>query len=56
VLIGTKEQQIARIGNSVCPQVAEALARANVVADDDAAPAPRRRRSKRVVRDDGAAA
>ena len=29
VLEGTKAQQIARIGNSVCPQVAEAIVRAN---------------------------
>lgn len=30
VLEGTKEQQIARIGNSVCPQVAAAIVRANI--------------------------
>lgn len=30
VLTGTKEQQIARIGNSVCPDVAEALVRAQL--------------------------
>jgi DNA (cytosine-5)-methyltransferase 1 len=29
VLTGNKAQQIARIGNSVCPPVAEALVRAN---------------------------
>ena len=29
-LIGTKEQQIARIGNSVCPDVVRALISANV--------------------------
>ena len=28
VLVGTKEQQTARIGNSVCPQLSEAIARA----------------------------
>lgn len=31
VLTGTKTQQIARIGNSVCPQVAAAMVRANYV-------------------------
>jgi DNA (cytosine-5)-methyltransferase 1 len=30
ILEGTKADQIARIGNSVCPPVAEALVRANV--------------------------
>jgi len=30
VLTGTKSEQVARIGNSVCPPVAEALVRANV--------------------------
>jgi len=30
VLEGTKAQQIARIGNSVCPQVAAAIVRANI--------------------------
>jgi len=30
VIEGTKAQQIARIGNSVCPQIAEALVRANL--------------------------
>ena len=30
-LAGTKAAQIARIGNMVCPDVAEALVRANVV-------------------------
>jgi DNA (cytosine-5)-methyltransferase 1 len=32
ILEGTKADQIARIGNSVCPPVAEALVRANVAA------------------------
>lgn len=31
VLLGTAEQQVAGIGNSVCPEVAEALVKANVV-------------------------
>jgi len=31
VLTGTKSQQVAKIGNSVCPPVAEALVRANLV-------------------------
>ena len=35
VLTGTKSDQVARIGNSVCPHVAEAIVRANL--DDDAA-------------------
>jgi DNA (cytosine-5)-methyltransferase 1 len=30
ILTGTKTSQVARIGNSVCPQVVEALVRANV--------------------------
>ncbi len=30
VLTGTKAQRIARIGNSVCPPVAEAVVRANL--------------------------
>ncbi len=30
VLIGTKRDQVARIGNSVCPQVAAAIVRANL--------------------------
>lgn len=30
VLTGTKTNQVARIGNSVCPHVVEALVRANV--------------------------
>ena len=30
-LIGTKSEQVAKIGNSVCPPVAEALVRANLV-------------------------
>lgn len=30
LLEGTKEQQIARVGNSVCPAVAAALVRANL--------------------------
>jgi len=30
ILMGTKEQQIARIGNAVCPQVIEAIIRANM--------------------------
>ena len=29
ILTGNKTSQVARIGNSVCPQVAEALVRAN---------------------------
>ena len=31
LLPGTKSQQVAKIGNSVCPPVAEALVRANLV-------------------------
>jgi DNA (cytosine-5)-methyltransferase 1 len=31
VLVGTKSRQVAAIGNSVCPEVAEALVRANYV-------------------------
>jgi DNA (cytosine-5)-methyltransferase 1 len=30
VLEGTKRQQVARIGNAVCPSMAEALVRANM--------------------------
>jgi DNA (cytosine-5)-methyltransferase 1 len=30
ILTGTKTSQVARIGNSVCPHVVEALVRANV--------------------------
>jgi DNA (cytosine-5)-methyltransferase 1 len=30
ILTGTKSSQVARIGNSVCPPVAEALVRANI--------------------------
>lgn len=30
ILEGTKEQQVARVGNAVCPPVAEALVRANM--------------------------
>lgn len=37
ILTGTKAQQIARIGNMVCPDVAEALVRANVVDAEAAA-------------------
>jgi DNA (cytosine-5)-methyltransferase 1 len=45
-LIGTARQQVARIGNSVCPQVAEALVRANVTdSQQHAHPAGSRRRS-----------
>lgn len=33
ILTGTKSEQVARIGNSVCPPVAEALVRANLVAE-----------------------
>lgn len=40
VLTGSKANQIARIGNSVCPPVAEAIVRANVV---DAGQTARRR-------------
>jgi DNA (cytosine-5)-methyltransferase 1 len=32
ILVGTKEQQIARIGNAVCPQVVEAILNANLSA------------------------
>jgi DNA (cytosine-5)-methyltransferase 1 len=41
-LIGTKRRQVAGIGNSVCPEVAEALVRANV-------PARAPRRSRKAV-------
>jgi len=34
---GTKSEQVLLIGNSVCPEVAEALVRANVHATEDAA-------------------
>ncbi|HQL76555.1 MAG TPA: DNA cytosine methyltransferase, partial [Phycisphaerae bacterium] len=30
VLVGTQAQRVAAIGNSVCPELAEALVRANV--------------------------
>lgn len=33
ILTGTKTNQVARIGNSVCPQVAEALVRVNCMAE-----------------------
>jgi DNA (cytosine-5)-methyltransferase 1 len=33
ILTGTKSEQVAKIGNSVCPPVAEALVRANLVAE-----------------------
>lgn len=37
VLTGTKTSQVARIGNSVCPQVAAAIVRANCTSDSLAA-------------------
>jgi DNA (cytosine-5)-methyltransferase 1 len=33
-MTGTKTQQISLAGNSVCPQVAEAIVRANVVENE----------------------
>lgn len=45
VLTGTKSSQVARIGNSVCPTMAEALVRANCA--EMSRPTTRRRASRR---------
>jgi DNA (cytosine-5)-methyltransferase 1 len=45
VLVGTKENQVAKIGNSVPPKMAEVLVRANLV--EQAEPMPARRTRKR---------
>jgi DNA (cytosine-5)-methyltransferase 1 len=55
-LTGSKTSQIARIGNSVCPQVAEAIVRANLgwrLSESPCDPPPSTRRPSAVTPTDG---